>query len=49
MTQHRSLRGKKGTREQRTVLKRRERIKLLQERGKREKESSIYGLPKVKP
>ncbi|MBT9137895.1 MAG: hypothetical protein DDT31_00437 [Syntrophomonadaceae bacterium] len=47
MTQHKSLRGEKGPRKQRTVLKRRERIKSLQKRGKWKEENSIYGLPKL--
>ena len=48
MSLHSSLRhgGSKGS--VRTVLKREERIKKLMAEGKWNKESSVFGLPKIK-
>ena len=50
MTQHSSLKasGSRG-RQQRNVLKRSERIKILRDKGKLKPEDGVYGLPKVKP
>ncbi len=50
MTQHSSLKasGSRG-KQRRNVLKRQERLKILQDKGKWEKENGVYGLPKVKP
>jgi small basic protein (TIGR04137 family) len=49
MTQHRSLKARGGKGGQfRSVLKRLERIKKLEEEGKFDKDSSCFGLPKVK-
>ncbi len=49
MSQHSSLKSASKIRELRNVLKRFERIDLLQERGKWKKGSRGLGLPKTKP
>lgn len=49
MSQHPSLRSSDKDKKQRSVLKRYERIKTLQEKEKwDEKKDSVFGLPKVK-
>lgn len=48
MSQHPSLRVSDKDKKQRSVLKRHERIKILQEKEKWKEEDSVYGLPKVK-
>ena len=49
MSQHPSLRSSDKDKQQRSVLKRYERIKTLQDKEKwDEKKDSVFGLPKVK-
>jgi small basic protein (TIGR04137 family) len=49
MSQHPSLRSSEKDKKQRSVLKRYERIKTLQDKEKwDEKKDSVFGLPKVK-
>mgnify|MGYP001568690862 FL=1 len=49
MSQHPSLRSSDKDKKQRSVLKRYERIKMLQDKEKwDEKKDSVFGLPKVK-
>jgi len=49
MSQHPSLRSSDKDKKQRSVLKRYERIKALEDKEKwDEKKDSVYGLPKVK-
>jgi small basic protein (TIGR04137 family) len=49
MSQHPSLRSSDKDKKQRSVLKRYERVKMLQDKEKwDEKKDSVYGLPKVK-
>jgi small basic protein (TIGR04137 family) len=49
MSQHPSLRSSDKDKQQRSVLKRYERIKVLQDKEKwDEKKDSVFGLPKVK-
>ncbi|MDD5174400.1 MAG: small basic protein [Candidatus Omnitrophota bacterium] len=49
MSQHPSLRSSDKDKKQRSVLKRYERIKMLQDKEKwDEKNDSVFGLPKVK-
>ena len=48
MSQHSSLRGGRGTKRHRSVLKRFERLQALQEKGEWKEGGSIFGLPKVK-
>ena len=48
MTQHRSLKGSSKIQMRRSVLKRYERLEVLQKSGKRKAEDSVYGLPKTK-
>jgi small basic protein (TIGR04137 family) len=49
MSQHRSLKSRSGARGQfRSVLKRLERIKKLEEEGRLDENSSCFALPKVK-
>lgn len=45
---HPSLKLQSGKSDTRSVLKRSERIKLLMAQGKWQKNSSVYGLPKIK-
>jgi small basic protein (TIGR04137 family) len=49
MSQHRSLKGSSTVGAKRSVLKRFERVKLLQARGKWKKNQSAIGLPKTQP
>ena len=49
MSVHSSLRSKGATSQRRNVLKRFERIDLLQQRGKWKKGDRALGLPKTKP
>ena len=49
MSVHSSLRSKGATATRRNVLKRFERIDLLQQRGKWKKGDRALGLPKTKP
>lgn len=49
MSVHSSLRSKGATAMRRNVLKRFERIDLLQQRGKWKKGDRALGLPKTKP
>lgn len=50
MTQHSSLKTSgSGGKQQRNVLKRAERIKILKEKGKWQEHDKVRGLPKVKP
>ena len=48
MSQHPSLRISDKDKQQKSVLKRHERVKLLKDKEKWEEGSSVYGLPKVK-
>ena len=48
MSQHSSLRSKLKDVAQRSVLKRYERLKELEEKEKWKEEESVYGLPKLK-
>jgi small basic protein (TIGR04137 family) len=45
---HPSLKLQVGKSQERSVLKRSERIKILMSKGKWDKDSSVYGLPKIK-
>ena len=47
MSQHRSLKGSKAVGMKRSVLKRFERIKLMQKRGQWKEGSNPIGLPKT--
>ncbi len=49
MSQHPSLKKSGSVGAKRSVLKRFERVKLLQERGEWKKDQSPVGLPKTKP
>lgn len=49
MSQHASLRKSSSVGAKRNVLKRYERVKLLQRRGEWEEGNSPVGLPKTKP
>jgi small basic protein (TIGR04137 family) len=49
MSQHRSLRGAGGAAAKKNVLKRRDRIKLLKQRGRGTDAAKFVGLPKTKP
>ena len=48
MSQHPSLRTGKGRQQQRSVLKRHERLKILLEKDTWHEGDSVFGLPKVK-
>ncbi|WP_372370186.1 small basic protein [Candidatus Uabimicrobium sp. HlEnr_7] len=48
MTIHKSLRIKTGANKMRNVLKRDERLAILQKDGRWEEGKSVYGLPKTK-
>ena len=48
MSQHPSLRSSEIDKKHRSVLKRHERVKGLQEKGKWKEDDSVYGLAKVK-
>ncbi|MCM8791944.1 MAG: small basic protein [Candidatus Omnitrophica bacterium] len=48
MSIHPSLKLQAEKSKEKTVLKRSERIKILMEKGKWNRNSSIYGLPKIK-
>lgn len=47
MSQHPSFGGKGRIKTKRNVLKRYERVRYLQEKGKWDKEKSVLGLPKI--
>ncbi|MAS92172.1 MAG: small basic protein [Verrucomicrobiales bacterium] len=49
MSQHASLKKSSSVGAKRSVLKRYERVKLLQKRGQWEKGTSPIGLPKTEP
>ena len=49
MSQHRSLKGSSSIGAKRNVLKRFERVKMLQADGKWKDSNSPIGLPKTKP
>jgi small basic protein (TIGR04137 family) len=49
MSQHRSLRGSGAIKAKKNVLKRYDRVKLLEKRGTRKRGQSVFGLPKTKP
>lgn len=48
MSQHKSLKGSSKIQARRSVLKRFERLHILEKQGKRKEEQSVYGLPKTK-
>lgn len=48
MSQHPSLKGTQKSKRHRSVLKRREKISILEKLGKWKEGNSIFGLPKVK-
>jgi len=48
MSMHPSLKLRAGKSQERSVFKRSERIKILMTKGKWDKNSSVYGLPKIK-
>ena len=48
MSQHKSLKGSSKIIEKRSVLKRFERLQILEKEGRRKPEDSVYGLPKTK-
>jgi len=48
MSIHTSLKLRAGKSDSRSVLKRAERIKVLMAKGQWSKDSSVYGLPKIK-
>lgn len=48
MSIHSSLRSRSGSRRHRSVLKRYERLKVLQEKGLWDEKKSVLGIPKVK-
>jgi small basic protein (TIGR04137 family) len=48
MSVHPSLKLRAGKSQERSVLKRSERIKILMAKGKWNEGSSVYGLPKIK-
>jgi small basic protein (TIGR04137 family) len=49
MSQHPSLKGKSTITAKRSVLKRFERVELLQKRGQWKDNQKVIGLPKTKP
>jgi small basic protein (TIGR04137 family) len=49
MSQHPSLKGKSTITAKRSVLKRFERVELLQKRGQWKENQRVIGLPKTKP
>ncbi len=49
MSQHSSLRGSKGLRAKRSVLKRFERVEVLRRRGQWKPGDRVIGLQKTKP
>ena len=48
MSQHSSLRAGRRAKQHRSVLKRFERMKILQEKGEWKEGDSVFGIPKVK-